>query len=66
MPFLLAHAPYIHTCPTKTSHADPKIDFRWPTGPVGSYGCSDVLVVEIVQLLRGILPISCGRGPVAR
>jgi hypothetical protein len=35
MPFLLAHAPYIHTCPTKTSHADPKtskikIDFRWP------------------------------------
>eukprot|EP01047_Picozoa_sp_COSAG01_P015875 COSAG01_NODE_800_length_13475_cov_24.171725_10_plen_47_part_00 len=30
MPFLLAHAPYIHTCPTKNSHADPKIDFRWP------------------------------------
>jgi hypothetical protein len=25
MPFLLAHAPYIHTCPTKNSHADPKI-----------------------------------------
>jgi hypothetical protein len=30
MPFLLAHAPYIHTCPTKNSHADPKIVFRWP------------------------------------
>jgi hypothetical protein len=30
MQFLLAHAPYIHTCPTKHSHANPKIDFRWP------------------------------------
>jgi hypothetical protein len=26
----LAHAPYIHTCRTKHSHANPKIDFRWP------------------------------------
>jgi hypothetical protein len=32
MQFLLAHAPYIHihTCPTKHSHANHKIDFRWP------------------------------------
>jgi hypothetical protein len=30
MQFLLAHAPYIHTCRTKHSHANPKIDFRWP------------------------------------
>jgi hypothetical protein len=30
MQFLLAHAPYIHTCPTKHSHANPTIDFRWP------------------------------------
>jgi hypothetical protein len=30
MRFLLAHAPYIHTCRTKHSRANPKIDFRWP------------------------------------
>jgi hypothetical protein len=29
----LAHAPYIHTCPTKHSHAIHKIDFRWPRRP---------------------------------
>jgi hypothetical protein len=28
--FRSAHGPYIHTCRTKNSHADPKIDFRWP------------------------------------
>jgi hypothetical protein len=30
MQFLLAHAPYIHTCRTKTSNPNHKIDFWWP------------------------------------
>jgi hypothetical protein len=40
-----AHAPYIHTCRTKHSHANPKIDFRWPKGRV-SKGLSLLTTVD--------------------
>jgi hypothetical protein len=62
MQFLLAHAPYIHTCPTKHSHANPKIDFRWPRGQYLDFQIAR-LDLSTVQLGIGIPDPRFGAAP---